>query len=149
MPFIGRFVLDFCCPASKLAVEIDGSVHDGQVERDSERTTWLEAAGYPRVEETRLTYLRRRDALVDALRAAGWPVSPPAGTMFVWAPIPEPFRALGSVEFARLLLREAGVVVSPGVGFGEEGEGYVRFALIEAEDRLREAAARVGKLLAR
>ena len=101
------------------------------------------------VEETRLTYVRRRDALADALRAAGWAVTPPAGTMFLWLPIPERYRELGSVEFARLLLREAGVVVAPGVGFGQEGEGYVRFALIEEEDRLREAAARVGKLLAR
>ena len=101
------------------------------------------------VEETRLTYLRRRDALVEALNGAGWPVSPPAGTMFVWAAIPDAFRDLGSVEFARLLLREAGVVVSPGVGFGEEGEGYVRFALIEDEARLREAGERVGRVLTR
>ena len=98
------------------------------------------------VEETRLTYLRRRDALFEALHSAGWPVPNPAGTMFVWAGIPERYRELGSVEFARLLLRGAGVVVSPGVGFGEEGEGYVRFALIEREDRLREAGERLAAL---
>jgi alanine-synthesizing transaminase len=104
-------------------------------------------AGQECVAETRETYRRRRDALVAALRDAGWEVPLPRATMFVWAPIPEPFREMGCVEFARLLLREAGVVVSPGIGFGPEGEGHVRFALIEDEDRLREAARRVGAVL--
>ena len=99
------------------------------------------------VDEARLIYRARRDALVSSLHENGWPVPIPAGTMFVWAPIPGPFRHLGSVEFARLLLREADVVVSPGVGFGAEGEGHVRFALIEAEERLREAGNRIGAAL--
>ncbi|HYR07127.1 MAG TPA: hypothetical protein VEQ60_05150 [Longimicrobium sp.] len=73
----------------------------------------------------------------------------PRATMFVWSPIPQPFAGMPSVEFARLLLREAGVVVSPGVGFGPQGEGSVRFALIEDEDRLREAGTRIGRVLRR
>ncbi|MEW5931109.1 MAG: aminotransferase class I/II-fold pyridoxal phosphate-dependent enzyme [Gemmatimonadota bacterium] len=104
-------------------------------------------AGQECVAETRATYRGRRDALVGALAEAGWEIPPPRAAMFLWAPIPEPFREMSSVEFARMLLREAGVVVSPGVGFGPEGEGHVRFALIEKEDRLREAAARVGAAL--
>lgn len=99
------------------------------------------------VAATRETYRTRAEALTAALHGAGWPVPPPRATMFLWAPIPEPFVEMGSVEFARLLLREAGVVVSPGVGFGREGEGNVRFALIEPEERLREAGERIGKVL--
>ncbi|HEX2189681.1 MAG TPA: aminotransferase class I/II-fold pyridoxal phosphate-dependent enzyme [Longimicrobiaceae bacterium] len=104
-------------------------------------------AGQECVAETRETYRTRRDALVEALRDAGWEVPAPRATMFVWAPIPGPFREMPCVEFARMLLREAGVVVSPGIGFGPEGEGHVRFALIEPEERLREAAERVGAVL--
>ncbi|HEV2148179.1 MAG TPA: aminotransferase class I/II-fold pyridoxal phosphate-dependent enzyme [Longimicrobiaceae bacterium] len=104
-------------------------------------------AGQECVADTRDTYRSRRDALVGALRDAGWEIAAPRATMFVWAPIPEPFREMQSVEFARMLLREAGVVVSPGIGFGPEGEGHVRFALIEDEERLREAAQRVGAVL--
>lgn len=100
------------------------------------------------VAETRETYRRRRDALVEALHETGWPIPTPPATMFVWAAIPEPFAAMGSIDFARHLLAEAGVVVSPGVGFGPEGEGHVRFALIESEERLREAAGRIGRVLA-
>lgn len=106
-------------------------------------------AGQECVQETREVYRGRRDALVAALNEAGWAVPRPAATMFVWAEIPAAFREMGSVEFARLLLREAGVVVSPGVGFGADGEGHVRFALIEPEARLAEAARRVGEVLAR
>jgi alanine-synthesizing transaminase len=106
-------------------------------------------SGQECVRETRETYRSRRDALLSALHAAGWPVPVPRSTMFAWAPIPGSFLDLGSVGFARLLLREAGVVVSPGVGFGAEGEGHVRFALIEKEDRLREAGERIGRVLAR
>ncbi len=84
-------------------------------------------------------YRRRRDALVDGLNRAGWPVEKPRATMFVWAPIPEPFRAMGSLEFAKFLLAEARVAVSPGVGFGADGDGFVRFALIENEHRIRQA----------
>jgi alanine-synthesizing transaminase len=99
------------------------------------------------VGSTRDTYRSRRDALHGALNENGWPVSRPQATMFMWAPIPGPFLDLGSVEFARLLLREAGVTVSPGIGFGPEGEGHVRFALIEDEARLREAGERIGRVL--
>lgn len=99
------------------------------------------------VVETRGVYKRRRDVLVEALRESGWEMPSAAGTMFVWAPIPDPFRHLGSVDFARLLLRETGVVVSPGVGFGPEGDDHVRFALIEDEPRLREAAERIAVLI--
>ncbi|MDP9348568.1 MAG: aminotransferase class I/II-fold pyridoxal phosphate-dependent enzyme, partial [Gemmatimonadota bacterium] len=106
-------------------------------------------AGQECVGETREVYRRRRDALVGVLAEGGWEIPPPRATMFVWAEIPEQFRALGSVEFARLLLREAGVVVSPGMGFGPDGEGHVRFALIESEGRLREAGERIGRVLSR
>jgi alanine-synthesizing transaminase len=101
------------------------------------------------VGETREVYRRRAEALVDGLHRAGWPVPAPRATMFVWAPVPGDYVGMGSMEFARHLLRESGVVVSPGVGFGREGEGHVRFALIEPEDRLREAGERVGRALRR
>jgi alanine-synthesizing transaminase len=101
------------------------------------------------VGETREIYRRRADALVGALHRAGWPVPEPRATMFVWAPIPGEYVHMGSMEFARHLLRETGVVVSPGIGFGREGEGHVRFALIEPEDRLREAGERIAKALRR
>jgi alanine-synthesizing transaminase len=82
---------------------------------------------------------KRRDVLVDGLNKLGWSVPRPKGTMFVWAPIPEAFRKLGSLEFSKLLIEEARVAVSPGIGFGEYGEGYVRFALVENEQRIRQA----------
>jgi alanine-synthesizing transaminase len=91
------------------------------------------------VAETVETYRRRRDALVTGLNRAGWHVEPPRATMFVWAPIPEPFREMRSLEFAKFLLREAKIAVSPGVGFGTAGDGCVRFALIENEHRTRQA----------
>ncbi len=84
-------------------------------------------------------YRKRRDALVDGLNKIGWSVEKPKGTMFVWAPIPDPFRTMGSLEFAKLLIQDAKVAVSPGIGFGEYGEGYVRFALVENEQRIRQA----------
>jgi alanine-synthesizing transaminase len=84
-------------------------------------------------------YRSRRDALVDGLNRAGWPVEKPRATMFVWAPIPEPLREMGSLEFAKFLLAEAKVAVSPGIGFGADGDGFVRFALIENEHRTRQA----------
>jgi alanine-synthesizing transaminase len=104
-------------------------------------------AGQECVAETRETYRRRAEALVRGLNAAGWELPVPQATMFVWTPIPEAFAHLDSVSFARMLLREAGVVVSPGVGFGPEGEGYVRFALIEPEARLAEAGERIARVL--
>ena len=98
------------------------------------------------VEEVRRTYERRRDVLVRGLNRLGWHVEPPRATMFVWAEIPEPFRAMGSLEFAKLLLTEAGVAVSPGIGFGTNGEGFVRFALIENEHRIRQALRGIRRL---
>jgi alanine-synthesizing transaminase len=100
------------------------------------------------VEEIRQRYEDRRNALVDGLNRAGWPVERPKATMFLWAPIPEPFAAMGSVEFATYLLREAKVAVSPGIGFGEYGDGFVRFALIENEHRTRQAVRGIRRALA-
>ena len=100
------------------------------------------------VDEIRATYKRRRDVLVESFGRAGFPVPPPPATMFAWAPIPEPFKALGSVEFAKLLIEKADVAVSPGVGFGEYGEGFVRIALVENEHRIRQAARNIKKFLA-
>ena len=92
-------------------------------------------------------YSQRRNWLCAGLNRAGWPVEPPRATMFVWAPIPERFRALGSLEFSKLLLREAKVAVSPGVGFGVHGEGYVRFALIENRHRINQAIRSIKRVL--
>jgi alanine-synthesizing transaminase len=94
-------------------------------------------------------YRRRRDALLRHFGAAGWPLPSPAASMFVWAPIPEPLRHLGSLEFTRRLIEEAGVSVAPGIGFGPAGEGYVRIALIEDEPRIQLAAERIGAFLAK
>lgn len=94
-------------------------------------------------------YQERRDVLCDGLNAAGWPVEKPKATMFVWARIPEPFRAMGSIEFAKRLLTEAKVAVSPGGGFGEYGDDHVRFALIENEHRTRQAIRGIKAMLKR
>ncbi|TVR64669.1 MAG: alanine transaminase [Candidatus Competibacteraceae bacterium] len=91
------------------------------------------------VAEIRDLYRKRRDVLCDGLNALGWPVAKPKATMFVWAPIPEPYRDLGSLEFCKKLLAEAKVAVSPGIGFGEYGDDHVRFGLIENEHRTRQA----------
>ncbi|MBU6272827.1 MAG: alanine transaminase [Betaproteobacteria bacterium] len=91
------------------------------------------------VEEVRLKYQRRRDVLARGLIESGWPVEVPKASMYIWAEIPEPYRAMGSLEFAKKLLNEAKVAVSPGVGFGELGDTHVRFALIENEQRIRQA----------
>ncbi|MFP5357875.1 MAG: alanine transaminase [Gammaproteobacteria bacterium] len=99
------------------------------------------------VAEIRDMYRERRDVLVDGLNKAGWKVDKPKATMFVWAEIPEPFRALGSIEFSKRLLAQAHVAVSPGVGFGEYGDGHVRFALIENEHRTRQALRGIKKML--
>jgi alanine-synthesizing transaminase len=101
------------------------------------------------VEATRLIYKRRRDVLCEGLNAAGWAVTPPKATMFVWAKIPERFRSLGSLEFAKRLITEAKVAVSPGIGFGQYGDEYVRFALIENEHRTRQALRGIKRLLAK
>ena len=100
------------------------------------------------VDEIRQTYKRRRDVLVESFGRAGFEVPPPPATMFAWAPIPEPFRKLGSVEFAKLMIEKADVAVSPGVGFGEYGEGFVRIAMVENEHRIRQAARNIKKFLA-
>ncbi|HET8578119.1 MAG TPA: alanine transaminase [Methylomirabilota bacterium] len=92
---------------------------------------------------------KRRDVLVEGLNKLGWSVPKPKGTMFVWAPIPEAFRAMGSLEFAKMLIQESKVAVSPGIGFGEYGEGHVRFALVENEQRIKQALRGLKGLAAR
>ncbi len=101
------------------------------------------------VDEIRGVYRARRDCLVEALGRAGWHIPPPPATMFAWAPVPDMFRDIGSLAFSKLLLEEADVAVSPGIGFGEYGEGYVRIALVENEHRIRQAARNIKKFLAR
>lgn len=93
------------------------------------------------------TYRTRRDALVNGLNRAGWEITPPKATMFVWAKIPEQFLHMGSVEFSKMLIREAKVAVSPGIGFGEYGDEYVRFALIENNMRINQAVRGIKKIL--
>jgi alanine-synthesizing transaminase len=100
------------------------------------------------VEEIRTTYHKRRDCLVETFGRAGWTIPEPPATMFAWAPLPEAFKALGSVEFAKLLIEKAGIAVSPGLGFGEYGEGFIRIALVENEHRIRQAARNLKKFLA-
>jgi alanine-synthesizing transaminase len=95
------------------------------------------------------TYRRRRDVLVEGLNKAGWQVTSPKATMFVWAQIPEAFKGLGSLEFSKLLLTEAKVAVSPGIGFGDYGDNHVRFALIENEERTRQALRGIRQMLAK
>ena len=106
-----------------------------------------EAVDYPR--EVNAVYQRRRDALCDGLDRAGWSIPRPRGTMFAWAPIPAPYAELGSIEFAKLVVRECDVALSPGVGFGAQGDGYVRFALIENEQRIAQAARQLRRGLTR
>jgi alanine-synthesizing transaminase len=101
------------------------------------------------VEEVRRTYKSRRDCLVESFGRAGWVIPQPAASMFAWAPIPEAYRDVGSVEFSKLLVERADVAVSPGLGFGEYGEGFVRIALVENEHRIRQAARNIKKFLAR
>ncbi len=99
------------------------------------------------VDEIRQVYKARRDCLVDSITRAGWPIPAPPATMFAWAPIPEQFKELGSLGFSKLLLEKADVAVSPGIGFGEHGEGFVRIALVENEQRVRQAARNIKKFL--
>jgi len=99
------------------------------------------------VKEIADMYQSRRDVLIDGLDKAGWKIEKPKATMFVWAEIPEPFRKMGSIEFAKHLINKAGVAVSPGIGFGEYGDSHVRFALIENEHRLRQAAKGIKQAL--
>jgi len=99
------------------------------------------------VEEIVETYRRRRDVLVKGLNRIGWPVLTPRATMYVWAPIPDKFKKMGSLKFSSLLLKKSEVAVSPGIGFGKQGEGYVRFALVENEHRLRQAVRGIKKTI--
>ncbi len=99
------------------------------------------------VAEIASTYRARRDVLVDGLNRIGWPCTKPAGTMFVWAQIPTRYREMGSLEFCKLALREAKVALSPGIGFGHHGEGFVRFALVENQKRTRQALQGLKKIL--
>ena len=99
------------------------------------------------INEMRAIYRKRRDALVESFTRAGWPIPAPKASMFAWAPLPERFKEVGSVKFAELLIEKAEVAVSPGVGFGEHGEGYVRIALVENEQRIRQAARNVRRFL--
>lgn len=99
------------------------------------------------IDEIRSIYQSRRDILVDALGRAGWDVPSPQATMFAWAPVPEAFAHLGSLEFSKLLLEKADVAVAPGIGFGEHGEGFVRIGLVENEQRIRQAARNIKRFL--
>ncbi|MEM7748860.1 MAG: LL-diaminopimelate aminotransferase [Pseudomonadota bacterium] len=99
------------------------------------------------IDEIRAVYKGRRDALVDSFARAGWEIPSPPATMFAWAPVPDQFKDIGSVGFSKLLIEKADVAVSPGVGFGEHGEGYVRIALVENEHRIRQAARNIKRFL--
>ncbi|MEQ8743229.1 LL-diaminopimelate aminotransferase [Parasphingorhabdus sp.] len=99
------------------------------------------------IAENRALYRKRRDIMVESFGRAGWDIPPPEASMFAWAPIPEQFKHLGAMEFSKRLIAEAGVAVAPGPGFGDEGEGFVRLALVENEQRIRQAARNIKKFL--
>jgi alanine-synthesizing transaminase len=99
------------------------------------------------VAQFRATYKRRRDVLIEGLEAAGWPVPSPEASMFAWAPIPDRYRHLGSMEFSKLLLEQANVAVAPGIGFGEHGDTHVRLGLVENTDRIRQAVRGIKQML--
>jgi alanine-synthesizing transaminase len=99
------------------------------------------------IAEMRATYKRRRDILVESFGRAGWAIPAPTASMFAWAPIPERFRTLGSIEFSKLLIEKADIAVAPGIGFGEHGDDYVRIALVENEQRIRQAARSLRRFL--
>ena len=101
------------------------------------------------IEDNRALYKKRRDIMVESFGRAGWDIPPPEASMFAWAPIPEQFKHLGSMEFSKRLIAEAGVAVAPGPGFGDEGEGFVRLALVENEQRIRQAARNIKKFLSK
>lgn len=102
---------------------------------------------YDCVSEIVEVYQQRRDTLINGLERIGWNIEKPKGTMFVWAKIPEGFSKMGSVEFSKLLVKEGRVAVSPGIGFGQYGEGYVRFALVENNHRINQAVRGIRKVL--
>ena len=99
------------------------------------------------IDENRALYKKRRDIMVESFGRAGWDIPPPEASMFAWTPIPEQYKHLGSMEFSKRLIAEAGVAVAPGTGFGDEGEGFVRLALVENEQRIRQAARNIKKFL--
>jgi alanine-synthesizing transaminase len=101
------------------------------------------------VSEIVAEYQRRRDVLVHGLHEAGWMVDNPKASMYIWAEIPQQYRAMGSLEFAKKVLQEAKVAVSPGIGFGDYGDGHVRFALIENQQRIRQAVRGIKEMLRR
>ena len=97
------------------------------------------------IKEMRAIYKRRRDVMVESFAQAGWIIESPRASMFAWTPVPEKFRHLGSLEFSKLLIEKAEVAVAPGIGFGEHGDDYVRLALVENEQRIRQAARGVRR----
>ena len=97
------------------------------------------------IHEMRAIYKRRRDVMVESFAQAGWPIPAPVASMFAWVPVPERFQSLGSLEFSKLLIEKADVAVAPGIGFGEHGDNYVRLALVENEQRIRQAARNLRK----
>ena len=97
------------------------------------------------IAEMRATYKKRRDVMVESFAQAGWQIPAPAASMFAWVPIPEQFKQLGSLEFSKLLIEKADVAVAPGIGFGEHGDDYLRLALVENEQRIRQAARNLRK----
>ncbi len=99
------------------------------------------------IEKIREVYKKRRDVLISSMSNAGWKIPSPEATMFAWAPIPESFRELGSLTFSKILLKEAGVSVAPGIGFGEHGENFVRLGLVENEHRIRQAGRNIKKVI--
>jgi alanine-synthesizing transaminase len=99
------------------------------------------------IDDARKIYGNRRDVLIESFSSSGWEMPSPSATMFAWAPIPEPFRDLGSLEFSKLLLEKAQVAVSPGIGFGEYGEGFVRVALVENQQRILQAARNIKRFM--
>ena len=132
-----------CAALAKLKSYLDyGTFQPIQI---AATVTMNDAPDYPK--EVNEIYQGRRDALCDGLARIGWPIEKPKGTMFVWAPIPDAYADMGSLEFAKFLVQEAEVAVSPGVGFGPGGEGYVRFALIENEKRIGQAVRNLRKAL--
>ena len=127
---VRRFVTERCIP-------LEGQVADtDEVPQDV-------------VEENRLRYQSRRDVMVESFTRAGWPIPNPPASMFTWAELPPGFEDMGSLEFSKQLLEHAGVAVAAGVGFGEEGEGFVRIAMVENEQRIRQAARNVKRFLQR
>ncbi len=101
------------------------------------------------IDQNRALYKSRRDVMVESFGRAGWNIPSPEASMFAWAPVPEQYRELGSMEFSKRLIAEAGVAVAPGTGFGDEGEGFVRLALVENEQRIRQAARSIKKFLSK